>query len=135
MCDVTGRGGIHRNHSDFNVLRRAAVWSRLCDLTGVLRITTTASDKVVLRLEGRLVGPWVSELKKTVLGAVALSLPLEVDVWDLTYADLDGEKELSRLHRKGARFQGRSPYAEYLFQRLRIPLYSRHAEADDDEAR
>ena len=105
------------------------------DVIGVLRITTTTSDKVLLRLEGRLIGPWVSELKKTVIRAEALSLPLEVDVWDLTYADLDGEKALSRLHRKGVRFKGKSPYAEYLFQRLRIPLYSRHAEADDDEAR
>ena len=86
---------------------------------------------MVLRLEGRLVGPWVDELRKTITGAEVLSLPLEIDVWDLTYADLDGEKALSQLHRRGARFKGKSPYAEYLFQRLRIPLFSRQAGPDD----
>lgn len=101
----------------------------------MLRITTITNDTVVLRLEGRLVGPWISELKKTILRAQVLSLPLEIDVWDLTYADLDGERALSRLHRKGARFKGKSPYAEYLFQRLRIPLLSRHAGFDDTEGR
>ena len=99
----------------------------------MLRITTITGDKVVLRLEGRLVGPWVIELKKAVVRAQALSLPIDIDVWDLTYADLEGEKALSRLYRKGARFKGKSPYAEYLFQRLRIPLFSRQAAFDDSD--
>jgi hypothetical protein len=105
----------------------------LCDLNGVLRITTITSDKVALRLEGRLVEPWVNELRKSVSRAEALSLPLVIDVWDLTYADLDGEKSLRCLHRKGARFKGKSPYAEYLFQRLGIPLFSREAEFGESE--
>lgn len=89
---------------------------------------------MVLRLEGRLVGPWVSEFRKTALRAEVLSLPLEIDVWDLTYADLDGEKVLCHFHRRGARFKGRSPYAEYLLQRLQIPLLSRHAGSDYQES-
>ena len=99
----------------------------------MLRITTVTEDKVVLRLEGRLVGPWVHELKTAVMQAKAAALPLEIDVLDLTFADLEGERTLSRLHKSGARFKGESPYAKYLFQRLRIPLLSRQAGCDGNE--
>ena len=90
---------------------------------------------MVLKLEGRLVGPWVPELMTAVLRAQAFSLPIEIDVWDLTYADLEGEKAIARLHQKGARFKGKSPYSEYLFQRLQIRLFSRTPGFDDSDDR
>ena len=89
----------------------------------MLRITATTTDKVVLRLEGRLVGPWVDELRKTVWRTEGCR-QLEIDVSDLTYVDEDGEKALSWLHSMGARFQGKSPFSEFLFERLKIPLHS-----------
>ena len=88
---------------------------------------------MTIRLEGRLVGPWVKELEKDVSRSEALSLPLEIDVWDLTFADLSGERVLSRLHKKGTCFRGKSPYAEYLFRQLRIPLVSRQPRSSDDK--
>jgi hypothetical protein len=94
-------------------------------LSGVLRITTTTTDKVVLKVEGRLVGPWVDELRNTVWRTNGWRERLEIDVEDLTFADDDGEKALAWLHRMGARFKGRSPFSEYLFHRLKIPLHSR----------
>ena len=92
---------------------------------GVLRITTSASDTVLLKLEGRLVGPWVDELRSSIWRTDGWPDRLEVDVEDLTFADDDGEKALARLHKMGVRFQGRGPYSEYLFERLNIPLHSR----------
>ena len=93
----------------------------------MLRITITTTDKVALKLEGRLVGPWVEELRNAVWRTNESRARLEIDVEDLTFADDDGEKALSWLHRMGARFQGRSPFSEYLFGRLKIPLHLRPA--------
>lgn len=116
----------------FNDVGTSTIWNAECHSHGVLRITKiTSVDRIVLRLEGRLVGPWVRELEKNVSHNEVL--PLEIDVWDLTYADLAGERVLSRLHQKGACFKGRAPYPEYLFKQLRIPLVSRPTPSSDDE--
>ena len=96
----------------------------------MLRITTTATDKVVLKLEGRLVGPWVDELRTTVFRTDGWRERLEIDVRDLTFADDAGEIALCWLHKIGARFQGRGAFSEYLFERLKIPLHSRQSEFD-----
>lgn len=97
----------------------------------MLRITVITSDKkVVLKLEGRLAGPWVDELRKTVLLS-AWCQPLEIDVSSLTFADDDGEQSLSWLHRMGASFRGKGPFPHYLFERLKIPLFSLQAEFDE----
>lgn len=96
----------------------------------MLRITTTTTDKVLLKLEGRLVGPWVNELINTIWRTDGWRLPLEIDVADLTFVDEDGKNALYWLHRMGARFHGKSPVSEYLFERLNIPLYSRQTASD-----
>jgi len=89
----------------------------------VLRITAVSTSKVVLKLEGRLIGPWVEELRKTVSRA-DLRGGLEIDISDLTFADHDGEKALQWLHKLGARFYGKESISTYLFARLKIPLHS-----------
>ena len=88
-----------------------------------------------MKLEGRLVGPWVDELRKTVWRTEGCR-QLEIDVSDLTYVDEDGEKALSWLHRTGARFQSKGPFSAYLFERLKIPLHSGETAFDkgDNEA-
>lgn len=97
----------------------------------MLRITAITSDKkLVLKLEGRLAGPWVDELRKTVLLS-AWCQPLEIDVSSLTFADDEGEQSLSWLHRMGASFRGKGPFPHYLFERLKIPLLSLQAEFDE----
>ena len=99
----------------------------------MLRITATITDKVVLKIEGRLVGPWVDELRKAVWRTDGFRQPLEIDVADLTYVDEDGEKALSWLHRMGARFQGKGPFSEFLFERLKIPLHSWQTAFDEGD--
>ena len=99
----------------------------------MLRITASGSDRVILKLEGRLVGPWVDELRDTVWRTNGWRRPLQVDVADLTFADKDGEDALSWLHRMGARFHGKGPFSGYLFERLKIPLHSRQPETGKSE--
>ena len=94
----------------------------------MLRITASATEKVVLKLEGRLVGPWVDELTNIVFRSDGWCRPLEIEVSGLTFADDDGEKALSWLHEMGARFQGKGSYSKYLFDRLEIPLHSRQTD-------
>jgi len=91
----------------------------------VLRITISSSGKkVVLKLEGSLAGPWVEELRKTVLQSDAWRQRLEVDVSGLTSAEEDGDTALIWLRNMGARFLGKGPFPEYLFERLNIPLFN-----------
>ena len=105
------------------MLQRPTVWNDSCQFNGVLRITViTEATEVVLKLEGRLAGPWVDELRKTVLLTDAWRRPLQIDVSGLTFAEDDGEEALCWLHKMGARFQGKGPFPEYLFERLQIPL-------------
>ena len=99
----------------------------------VLRITATITDKVVLKLEGRLVGPWVEELRNTVWRTNGSREPLEIEVADLMFADEEGENALSWLHRLGARFRGRGPFSGYLLDRLNIPLKETAFERGDEK--
>lgn len=96
----------------------------------MLRITITLADKLALKLEGRLVGEWVDELRRAVLQSDGWRHALLIDVSDLTFADESGEHTLCWLHRMGARFQAKGAYSEYLLGRLKIPFASRQAEFD-----
>jgi hypothetical protein len=110
--------------SSFQRIAAPEFWNCACHIPGVLRITTTTGDKVVLKLEGRLVGPWVDELRQAVWRTSGWRQRMEIDVTDLTYADEEGEQALSWLHRMGARFRGQGLFPEYLLERLKIPLHS-----------
>ena len=94
----------------------------MCPVIFVLRITYTAGDRAALKLEGRLVGPWVDELRNTVLRIEAPGMPAEVDLRELTFADEDGERALLWLFHMGAQFRGGGSFSDYLCQRLGIPL-------------
>lgn len=99
----------------------------------VLRITTKTGNKLELKLEGRLIGPWVDVLRKTVSRAEP-GQGMEIDVKELTFADEEGEKALRWLHRLGARFQGTDSISRNLFARLKIPLYRRPPAELDGES-
>jgi len=57
-------------------------------------------------LEGKLIGPWVTELEKYWQSAVAgnPTRAMLVDLADVTFVDSDGRALLARMRRKGARF-------------------------------
>lgn len=111
----------------------AHIWNVKRNSHGVLRISQNPVEKHVLKLEGRLVGPWVDELTKTVCGTSGWPMPLEIDVSDLTYADEDGERTLCWLHRSGVRFKGNGPFTEFLFEHLNIPLSANRKTSTGDE--
>jgi len=73
----------------------------------MLKITTlTNAESIILRLEGRLAGPWVQELERcwgsSTVGTTT-NLPLSVDLSAVTYVDSDGKNLLKKLHQQGAK--------------------------------
>jgi hypothetical protein len=79
----------------------------------MLRITVVESSKiaVTLRVEGRLTGPWVEELRiacnvHTFPDEVQLSLELA----DISFADAAGIALLRELRNRGAGLMGTTPF-------------------------
>jgi anti-anti-sigma factor len=74
----------------------------------VLRITVEKTNEAtVLKVEGKLAGPWVHELdlawtnsqSKTQSGRCV------VDLTEVTFVDAEGQKLLAKLHHQGAKLQ------------------------------
>jgi len=71
--------------------------------TGMLRITIQYRPGTVLRLEGRLQGPWVDELRncwqreRTASGDQAI----RIELVDVRFVDVAGKTLLSEMHRAG----------------------------------
>jgi anti-anti-sigma regulatory factor len=70
----------------------------------MLRITThCTADSLTFQLEGRLVGPWVKELRdcwqQTLSGG---KRPVHIDLRAVTYVDAAGKELLADLYRQGA---------------------------------
>lgn len=72
----------------------------------MLKITTLLNAKsTVLRLEGRLAGPWVQELERCWDSTVGTPIdhPLSLDLSAVTYVDSDGKDLLKKIHGQGAK--------------------------------
>jgi anti-anti-sigma regulatory factor len=79
----------------------------------VLKITTTrAGDKITLRLDGRLVGPWVEEFRKAL--AACGDAAVTVDLSNTTFADTCGRNALAEARARGVRFITAGPLMEAL---------------------
>ena len=73
----------------------------------MLRITVNDGPQIItLRLEGRLVEPWVRELEMCWLTTLARQGKpnLCVDLTGVTFIDAAGEAILTAMHRHGAEF-------------------------------
>jgi ABC-type transporter Mla MlaB component len=61
-------------------------------------------DVITLKLEGRLVGPWVKELASLLNSAVGVEQKsIRVDLSDVTYVDTAGVELLTLISHGGAR--------------------------------
>ena len=70
----------------------------------MLRITThSTADSLTFQLEGRLVGPWVTELRDCWRRTPSVGqAAVHIDLRGVTYVDAAGEKLLADLYRQGA---------------------------------
>lgn len=77
----------------------------------MLRITTQETGEVVrFFLEGKLGGPWVSEMERAFVGGKTASGKLiVVDLRGLTGADAAGRNLIAHMQREGAALQNSSP--------------------------
>jgi len=85
----------------------------------MLRITVVESNAraVTLRLEGRITGPWVEELRATCnlrTGPDPVQLYLELD--DVSFADEAGVAFLRKLRDQGVALSHASPFLTELFK-------------------
>lgn len=76
---------------------------------------------VVLKLEGRLVGPWVKEVEKawnSVMGS-AKGERLSVDLSGVTFVGAEGKELLTRMHQAGAELAALGPMMMYIVQKIK----------------
>jgi hypothetical protein len=78
----------------------------LCGETTMLKITTrTDAGTVILKLEGRLAGPWVEELNRCWREAAdSRRSSVLVDLTGVTFIAPEGKALLARMWRQGAKF-------------------------------
>ena len=84
----------------------------------MLKITRLepARDGAVLKLEGRLVGPWVAELKEIAEAELAQERPLAFDVSEVSFVDRGGEELLRELVARRVRLDGPSGFVRELLK-------------------
>lgn len=89
----------------------------------MLRITINEeAAKVMLKLEGRIVGPWAAELDRTwhSLGPSLAGKRLSVDLCGVSYIDHAGRGVLADIYRKThAEFKTDTPLTEYFAREVR----------------
>jgi anti-anti-sigma regulatory factor len=87
-----------------------------------LKITIQEQDQTIeIKLEGRVVGPWVAELRR-VWGETAAQLgakALSIDIQHVTYADAEGKQALRDIYAQThAKLIASSPWAQYLAEEI-----------------
>jgi hypothetical protein len=81
-------------------------------------VDTSAQCRIVL--EGKLIAPWVTELKKAwkALAADLGGREFVVDVGDVIFISREGENALLELMRHGAKFQCRGVFTRHIVEQL-----------------
>jgi anti-anti-sigma regulatory factor len=78
----------------------------------MLRISQDgATDRSVgLKLEGRVVGPWVGELRRICEPLLGGDRGLTLDLAEVSYVDAEGAATLESFRSRGARLERCSPF-------------------------
>lgn len=86
----------------------------------MLRITRSEKKGAapVIRLEGKLLQPWVEEVSRLFLAADVTSLP-RLDLSCVTFVDEAGGDLLQQLLQRGVEIEACTPYVAELLHRLR----------------
>ena len=85
----------------------------------MLRITQVSedSDQVCLKVEGRVIGDWVSELDRTCGSCLSQSRHITLDLSDVTYIDRQGVETLKRILGENVRLTGATLLVQALLGR------------------
>jgi len=126
---------MHESSRTVASLARAVHYHRAWRRTSqqVLRITVSEnSEAVVIKLEGRLAGPWAAELGRLweEKAAAVAKKKLSLDLRETTFADAGGMRILKAIYSQtGAAFLTGTPWTKYLAEEVA----SNRTERDDVE--
>ena len=86
----------------------------------MLRIQVeTDSGCARIRLEGKLIGPWVQELERCWQCLLDRAcLPTVVELHELTFIDSEGELLLTAMHESGTRLEARGALSRFIADRI-----------------
>ena len=78
----------------------------------MLRISEVGNRNghLVLKLEGRIIGPWVDELRSACEKLLEREHPIALDLAEVSYADRDGVALLRELKTRQVRLHACSPF-------------------------
>jgi ABC-type transporter Mla MlaB component len=72
----------------------------------------TPNHSVTLKLEGRIVGPWVEELRRICELFLVENRSLKLDLAEVSYADAAGVATLNDFKARGVSLKNCSPFVE-----------------------
>ena len=70
----------------------------------------TANETIILKLEGRIAGPWVAEVRKACEGFLNEGRALQLDLADVSFVDVTGTAAISNLKSRGVGLENCSPF-------------------------
>jgi len=77
-----------------------------------ISLAEMANSNTTLKLEGRVIGPWVAELRQVCEPLITEGAKLAVDLAEVTFADERGLSLLASLRARGARLLNAMPFVE-----------------------
>ena len=77
-----------------------------------------SNHSVTLKLEGRVVGPWVAELRRICEPLLAEDRALKLDLAEVSYVDAEGVDALNGFKSRGVKLKNCSPFVE---QQIKTP--------------
>jgi anti-anti-sigma regulatory factor len=77
-----------------------------------IEIGKAQREQVTVRLEGRLVGPWVDEVRRTCEPFLGNGSRLTVDFSQVSFVDRDGVALCRRLRQRRASLRNCSPFVK-----------------------
>lgn len=85
----------------------------------MLRITQVSedSDSVCLKVEGRVIGDWVSVLARTCGSCLSQKRQITLDISGVTYIDRRGVDTLTRISGENVRLTGATLLVQALLER------------------
>ena len=76
------------------------------------------TDVVLLKLEGRITGPWVDELRKAWLASTKMAggQPISIDLSAVSFMDATGQDLILRMQREGVVLTGASSFLRQVLE-------------------